>query len=104
MTWYLLAYDVRDNRRLQRLHRFLKSRGLALQDSVFLIQGERAHIDKLLDAVDTIVHRREDDVRLYPIPHPGGIWLHGHHPQGVGQAPPPSFLERALAWLKPKHR
>ncbi|HFQ90150.1 MAG TPA: CRISPR-associated endonuclease Cas2, partial [Desulfobulbus sp.] len=34
--WYLLAYDIRNPRRLQRTHAFVKKLGIPLQKSVFL--------------------------------------------------------------------
>ncbi|MGB2131546.1 MAG: hypothetical protein ACPHXW_08940, partial [Marinobacterium sp.] len=37
--WSLIAYDVRSPRRIQRLHRFLRTQAYALQESVFAWYG-----------------------------------------------------------------
>jgi CRISPR-associated protein Cas2 len=75
--WYLVAYDVCEPRRLQRVHRRLRREGMALQKSVFLVQRSQQGIAELLDELAALMHRREDDLRAYPIPGPGEIWLRG---------------------------
>jgi len=93
-SWYLVAYDVSDPRRLQRVHRRLRREGVALQRSVFLLQRSRQGIAELLDELAALMHRREDDLRAYPIPGPGEIWLRG---KGVidGELIAPDGRERA---------
>ncbi len=39
---YLVSYDIRDPRRLQRVHHFMKQRAVALQYSVFVFEGTEA--------------------------------------------------------------
>ncbi len=75
--WYLLAYDVRDPRRLQRVHYFLSRQALALQHSVFLVKENQAGLQAMLKGIKDRVNSREDDVRLYPISHPNVIWAAG---------------------------
>jgi CRISPR-associated protein Cas2 len=75
--WYLIAYDIADARRLRRMHRRLRREGIALQQSVFLVQHSQAGIGALMDELALLMHRRQDDLRAYPIPGPGEIWLRG---------------------------
>lgn len=75
--WYLVAYDVADPKRLQRMHRRLRREGLAVQQSVFLVQRSQRRIEALLDELERLMRRREDDLRAYPVHHPGEIWLRG---------------------------
>lgn len=75
--WYLIAYDIVDQRRRQRLHRCLRREAIALQESVFLVQQTQAGIAILLNELTGLMHRREDDLRAYPIPDPGELWLRG---------------------------
>lgn len=77
--WYLIAYDIAEPRRLQRLHRRLRRDGLAMQESVFLVQCNQGGIGTLMDELAALIHRREDDLRAYPIQGPDEIWLRGHH-------------------------
>lgn len=78
---YLLAYDIADPRRLTRVHRTVRRRGLPLQYSVFIIPGTAAEIDRLLVDLDAIIEPRADDIRVYPLPrqldivHYGRQWL-----------------------------
>lgn len=78
--WYLLAYDIADPRRLQRVHYRLKKRGLAVQQSVFFVHATEGELTTLLDDLATVIKPREDDIRAYPIAHPGEVWLSGQRP------------------------
>ena len=75
--WYLLAYDIADPRRLQRLHRAVRREGIALQRSVFLVQGTQSDIEALLDRLAILMNEREDDLRAYPVAAPSALWLRG---------------------------
>jgi CRISPR-associated protein Cas2 len=79
-NWHLLAYDIRDPRRLQRVHRFLTDHGLAAQESVFVVRASRDELSAILDGLGAIIDRRRDDVRTYPVAHPGALWLSGPNP------------------------
>jgi CRISPR-associated protein Cas2 len=76
-SWYLIAYDVRDPKRLRRVHYYLRKRALAVQKSVFMVQVD----PKALAAIETEQHARvkarDDDVRLYAIPGPAALWAAG---------------------------
>lgn len=65
---WLIAYDVRDPRRLSRLHRFLSSRASMVQYSVYLFEGSLGQLKQLLGEVETYIESVEDDVRAYPVP------------------------------------
>jgi CRISPR-associated endonuclease Cas2 len=78
-SWYLLAYDIREQRRLQRVHRYLSKQGIPMQKSVFFIFANTKALRDVIDGVEALIHRREDDVRVYPISHPSQVWLHGYN-------------------------
>lgn len=65
---YVICYDVRDPKRLGRLHRMLKKHALAVQYSVFGarmgIRGVQALVQKIRQEIDS----EADDVRLYRTP------------------------------------
>jgi CRISPR-associated endonuclease Cas2 len=65
--WYIVAYDIADNRRRQRLHRRLRRDGLALQQSVFLVRQSHRGINRLLDELAGLIERADDDLRAYPV-------------------------------------
>jgi len=75
--WYLLAYDVRNEKRLRRVHYFCKKHGIPLQRSVFLVKADTVDLDEVVDGVRARVDDKVDDVRLYPVTHPGAIWAAG---------------------------
>lgn len=102
--WYLIAYDIRDPRRLQRLHRALRAEALAVQRSVFLVAGSVPAVERLLDRLETLIDPCADDLRAYPVAAPDCLWLSGQRPlQGglLGDDVPlslPHGLPAAPAW------
>ncbi len=78
--WYLVAYDIANPRRLSKIHRMLKNEGIAVQKSLFLVQGTESCVNKLLDRIASIMALCKDDLRAYPIMHPGKIWTNGPNP------------------------
>ncbi len=99
-AWYLLAYDIREPRRLKRVHRSLRSEGVPMQRSVFFVRARPRDIKRILDAVEKLIHRRQDDVRVYPIGHPSRVWLHGYNAFGAAPETAPARGARLLGGLK----
>ncbi len=94
--WHVLAYDVRDPKRLQRVHYYLRKRALPLQKSVFLLHCTSSVLAETLQGVRERVALREDDVRLYPVNSPNSLWGAGQQtaalpslyaPQAAAPAP-----------------
>jgi CRISPR-associated protein Cas2 len=65
MNWKqarLVAYDISDNRRRNRLARFLLRKGMRLQESVFLVNVERHAYANFLKALACF--RKDDDDKI----------------------------------------
>ena len=67
-TTWLVAYDIRDPRRLGRVYRCCKRAGLHLQYSVFLVRATAQQLDRLIRELESLIDPRRDDVRIYPVP------------------------------------
>ncbi|MDD4906625.1 MAG: CRISPR-associated endonuclease Cas2 [Methylobacter tundripaludum] len=65
---FLICYDIADPKRLGRVHRCLKKRGLPVQYSVFTTEMKRIPLEKLLATINLLINQREDDVRCYILP------------------------------------
>jgi CRISPR-associated protein Cas2 len=65
---YLIAYDIRNPKRLLRVHRFLRRQGLPVQYSVFTAQLTQRKLTRVIDGLEAIIEARADDVRIYPLP------------------------------------
>jgi CRISPR-associated protein Cas2 len=76
-NWYLLAYDIRETKRLKKVHRFLKKHATALQNSVFLLNVDKKTLEQIIAGVKERTKGNIDDVRLYPISNPNTIWADG---------------------------
>ena len=96
--WYVLAYDVRDPKRLRRTHAHIKKHGISLQKSVFLIHADSKALARLKAGVLARVDKNKDDVRLYPIRHPGVLWAAGRQENKMDSlyAPAPEKKPRGL--------
>ncbi len=112
-SWYLLAYDIADPGRLQRVHRCLSRTGIRVQYSVFFVFATQAGLAAILDEIEGLMHKREDDLRAYPIAHPGALWFQGRQVLSgpllrPGEAPaltdpephPPRVLRRLFERLR----
>ncbi|MBI5018187.1 MAG: CRISPR-associated endonuclease Cas2 [Deltaproteobacteria bacterium] len=67
-TLYLICYDIRDPKRLVRVHKILKARALALQYSVFVLEGTERDKQAAVESVREVIDHTEDDVRVYTLP------------------------------------
>lgn len=73
--WYLLAYDVIDPTRLQRVQRHAAKVCTALQRSVYLYQGRGASLLDLLATLREELRPGADDLRLYAFAGPHELWF-----------------------------
>ena len=82
---WVITYDIRNPKKLVRLHRFLKRRATPIQYSVFHFFGSTADLGKLMDAVEDLINPKADDVRAYAIPARPEVFLLGTSglPNGV---------------------
>lgn len=71
---WLLAHDIRDKKRLQRVWRYLRQEGVRLQYSVYLLAGTRQHVEAIIDRLREIIDEDADDVRIYPLTENTRIW------------------------------
>ena len=65
---YIICYDIKQPKRLGRIHRALKKCATALQYSVFLFTGSPQQLRHCLDVLEEMMDTREDDIRVYPLP------------------------------------
>ena len=72
---YLVAYDIRDQRRLRKVHYRMKQAGLAVQYSVFMVEGHRRVLE-VQNLLNNIIEA-EDDVRIYLIQGRQSLWMSG---------------------------
>lgn len=86
---YLISYDIADEKRLQRIYRFMKGIGIHLQKSVFYAVLENSKLKRILNELNQLINEKEDDVRIYPLlvefdsiimgrgdKVPGGVWIY----------------------------
>jgi CRISPR-associated protein Cas2 len=85
MRNWLIAYDIRDSRRLSRVHRYLKRRALPVQYSVFVFQGTPVQVKQVLNDMEELIHPDWDDIRLYHLPERSEVVQLGRKsfPEGV---------------------
>lgn len=74
---WLIAYDIREPRRLKRVHALLVKTAVPVQYSVFAAAGSTLLMRQLAAAVGQRIDARADDVRFYPIPERSLIYTIG---------------------------
>jgi CRISPR-associated protein Cas2 len=68
---FLIAYDISDPRRLQRMHRFLMQHALPIEYSVFFATEDVRRIKTILSDASQKIDICADDLRCYPLPEHG---------------------------------
>lgn len=63
----LLCYDIRDPKRLRRVHAYVRKHGMPLQYSVFYLEKSNAEVTSLLRELEDFIDSRVDDIRVYTI-------------------------------------
>jgi CRISPR-associated protein Cas2 len=71
MTEYIICYDICQPKRLVRIHRALQRQAVALQYSVFLFSGTLIQLQRCLNELESLMDKRRDDIRAYPLPQRG---------------------------------
>ena len=81
---YLVCYDIRDPKRLRRVHRCMRDWGLRLQYSVFYCRLNRRQRKGMVAALAQQIHTQRDDVRIYTIQSARPIRYMGTNPLPEG--------------------
>ena len=93
--WFLISYDIRHPRRLQRAHRLLRSQATALLESLFVFQGTRPALAQLRLQLFREIRITEDDVLIYQLRNdrPLHRWGTACLPQGLYDFSLPILIE-----------
>ena len=67
---YLVAYDIRDDRRLRRVHKTVKGFGWSMQYSVFICDLDRVELTRLKMALADEIHHFADSVAFIDLGDP----------------------------------
>lgn len=65
---WIVAYDIRDERRLVRVHRYMVKHAVPLQRSVFQARMSTRDLLLLRAGLAELIDPKQDDVRMYPLP------------------------------------
>ncbi len=68
MSQYLVAYDISDPKRLNKVFKYMKGVGIHLQYSVFYCKLSWAELCELKQRLKELIDPKEDDIRIYPLP------------------------------------
>ena len=65
---WLIAYDIADPRRLQRIHKVVSGFAFAVQYSLYLAIASPSMMRDFCRKLDVLIDSRKDDVRVYHVP------------------------------------
>ena len=66
-VFYVISYDIPDNRRRNQLAKVLKGFGMRVQYSVFEAHLTRSQFEQMKHAVESVIDTTEDSVRYYAL-------------------------------------
>lgn len=93
---YLIGYDISQPKRLQKLYKRIINYATPVQYSIFLFEGTNADLQICINEILSIIDKKEDDVRIYPLAKGGKQWSLGKKilPEGIlWSALPQSFIK-----------
>ena len=93
-VYFLVAYDIRCPKRLRKVHREIKSQGMAIQYSVFLC--DPVVFSRVWSGLTALIEM-EDDLRAYPVASLDDLWLTG---RGWEQGTDKEKRGYSRAWLR----
>ena len=94
---WLLAHDIRDKKRLQKVWRYLRQEGVRLQYSVYLLAGTRHQVEAHIERLRELIDARADDVRIYPLTENTRIWGLGTQFNDDGNTLCDAFMDKLRA-------
>ena len=65
--FYLVSYDIPDDRRRTRIAKILKDFGNRVQKSVFECLLEKREFNRLVERLEKSIDEKEDSVRIYEL-------------------------------------
>lgn len=65
--FYLIVYDISNDRRRNKLHTALLDFGTPVQYSVFECLISKANEKRMKQAIHSIIKQKVDEVRIYPV-------------------------------------
>ncbi len=63
----IIAYDIKDDKRRNRVARTMKDYGTRVQYSVFECNLEDKIFDKMKDRLSSVIDMEEDNIRIYKL-------------------------------------
>lgn len=75
-TW-LVCYDIREPRRLRRVHRQLRKQGATVQYSAFSVYASDNEMTGVLEGLQQLIDPQRDDLRAYHLPERCPVWMLG---------------------------
>ena len=66
-SFYIVVYDIVNDKRRTKVARYLESIGSRVQYSVFEIYLTKAEIEKMLQILKKLILEREDGIRVYSL-------------------------------------
>lgn len=71
MRSWIIAYDISDPKRLQKVHRAMIKHATPIEYSVFLLIGTENDRTRCLEESSALIDDHMDDLRCYPLPERG---------------------------------
>jgi len=103
---YVVCYDIRERKRLQRIQRLTARHSVYLQRSVYLFRGEGGELVALLRKVREVIEPN-DDLRVYNLAHIRDMWFLSFDKPAIAEmnlsraeVAHPSVWKRLLNWVR----
>lgn len=63
---YIICYDICDEKRLSKIHRYLIKKAMPIQYSVFYAELTPSQVEQIVEDL-IYLHHTQDDIRIYTV-------------------------------------
>jgi CRISPR-associated protein Cas2 len=67
MQEFIIAYDIKDKKRIAKLSRLLEKVGVRIEYSLFFVKASKDEMIEIAMKINEIINTQADDVRIYKI-------------------------------------
>jgi CRISPR-associated protein Cas2 len=75
---WLVAYDIANDRRRARIHKAVSGFAIPVQYSLYLAIASQNQINARCQNLQSLIHPKQDDIRVYRIPDDPEFWMLGY--------------------------
>ncbi|HEK25468.1 MAG TPA: CRISPR-associated endonuclease Cas2 [Hydrogenobaculum sp.] len=64
---FVICYDIANNKRLQKVSKFLEKRAIRVQYSIFEMEGDKKIIKEIMKDLEDLIDKEQDRIYIFQL-------------------------------------